>query len=95
MSSSSLQQQQICSCRTPAKKLRGFYEQGTEVELIGYHQYTAGTAYIFAGKSNGVLLPPTCCGLRSSEGVRPVRFGGPGEPSQVEAEWIVSHIIVS
>ena len=94
--SSSQQQQQICSSRPPARKLDGSYGQATEVELIGYHRYTAGTPYIFAGKSNGVLLPPICCGLGNGSGlVKPVRFGGPEEPSQVEAEWLVSHITVS
>jgi hypothetical protein len=93
--SSSQQQRQICSSRPPARKLPDYFGPATEVELIAYHRYTAGTAYKFAGKSNGVLMPASCCGLGKGDDVKPVRFGGLGEPSQAAAEWLVSHITVA
>ena len=71
----------------------------TEVQLIRYHSYTSGTPYVYDGKSSGVMFPPGCVrGVgprdRRMSNLQAIKFGGPGQPSQEEAEWLMSNFVV-
>lgn len=66
-----------------------------QINLLDYYHKTAGVPFVYAAvPTRGWLFPPVLPKRWHCQ-LSPVRFGGPGEPSQEVAEWLVSNEFVA